>query len=157
MSAIFKPNSLLLLCLSLCFGTFILVLIAFYDSNVHRGAPLFHSVNRREQGAVYPYENLKILVMVAGNSVYTGGSNFHKGEGEEAWYLESYQKHPGQAATFVDHIKIGIERVAVDEEALLLFSGGETRKDTGPRSEAQSYWNVADTHQWFGKFFLGAA
>ncbi|MBA0751827.1 hypothetical protein Gogos_000725, partial [Gossypium gossypioides] len=45
----------------------------------------------------------------------------------------------------------GIESTALDDEALLLFSGGETRKDAGPRSEAQSYWTVADSEGWFGK------
>ncbi|GLJ25150.1 hypothetical protein SUGI_0481020 [Cryptomeria japonica] len=118
--------------------------------NVRWGAS---SINRREQGAVYPFKDLKNLVMVAGHSVYKGGSKCEKGTEEEeaAWYLESYQRHPGQAATFVDHIREGINMAAMDEAALLLFSGGETRKDAGPRSEAQSYWNVADSHQWFGK------
>ncbi|KAL5099892.1 hypothetical protein RYX36_004219 [Vicia faba] len=36
--------------------------------------------------------------------------------------------------------------------ALLLFSGGVTGKDAGPRSEAQSYWAVADFKGWFGVF-----
>lgn len=41
---------------------------------------------------------------------------------------------------------------ARDEGALLLFSGGETRKDAGPRSEAQSYWAIAESKGWFGEF-----
>jgi len=49
---------------------------------------------------------------------------------------------------------------ARDEGALLLFSGGETRRDAGPRSEAQSYWAIAESKGWFGEFsaistFLG--
>jgi hypothetical protein len=32
-----------------------------------------------------------------------------------------------------------------------LFSGGETRKDAGPRSEAQSYWAIAESKGWFGE------
>lgn len=53
---------------------------------------------------------------------------------------------------FLAHIKEGIESTARDDEALLLFSGGETRKDAGPRSEAQSYWAVAESKEWFGMF-----
>lgn len=98
----------------------------------------------------YPLAKLRNLVMVAGHSVYT--SNSCEGvEKEDAWYLEPYQKHPGQAATFVTHIQKGVEIAADDDKTLLLFSGGETRKDAGPRSEAQSYWVVAESKEWFGK------
>ncbi|KAJ0526286.1 hypothetical protein HanRHA438_Chr09g0403411 [Helianthus annuus] len=38
----------------------------------------------------------------------------------DSWFLESYWKNAGQAATSVAHIK---ERAARDEEALLVFSG----------------------------------
>jgi hypothetical protein len=36
------------------------------------------------------------------------------------------------------------------EGALLVFSGGYTRRDAGARSEAGSYWLVADAMKWFG-------
>jgi hypothetical protein len=103
----------------------------------------------------YPFSKLKNLVMVAGHSIYTS-SDCGKIEKEDSWYLESYQKNPGQAATFVKHIEEGIEIVDRDDDALLLFSGGETRKDAGPRSEAQSYWAVADYKGWFGEFLLSS-
>lgn len=87
--------------------------------------------------------------MVAGHSVYTS-SSCGKVDKEDSWFLESYQRNLGQASTFLSHIKEGIEITAKDDEALLLFSGGETRKDAGPRSEAQSYWGVAESKRWFG-------
>ncbi|KAF9620862.1 hypothetical protein IFM89_015103 [Coptis chinensis] len=76
--------------------------------------------------------------------VYTS-SSCGKVDKEDSWFLESYQKHPGQATTFLRHIKEGVDIVSKDKEALVLFSGGETRKDAGPRSEAQSYWAVAES------------
>lgn len=97
----------------------------------------------------YPFPKLRNLVMVAGHSIYTS-SSCEQIDKEDSWFLESYQKNPGQASTFVAHIKEGIESAARDDEALLLFSGGETRKDAGPRSEAQSYWMVAESKGWFG-------
>ena len=97
------------------------------------------------------FSKLQNLVMVAGHSVYTSGS-CENPEKEGSWFLESYQKLPGQASTFLDHIKGGIEAASIDDNALLLFSGGETRKDAGPRSEAQSYWSVAESSDWFGEF-----
>lgn len=36
------------------------------------------------------------------------------------------------------------------EAALLVFSGGFTRTEAGARSEAGSYWQVADALSWFG-------
>ena len=41
-------------------------------------------------------------------------------------------------------------QAASDPHALLLFSGGETRRDAGPRSEGASYWQVADAGGWYG-------
>jgi hypothetical protein len=58
----------------------------------------------------------------------------------------------GQAATFLAHIKEGVEIAARDQDALLLFSGGGTRKDAGPRSEAHSYWAIAESKGWDGEF-----
>ena len=100
----------------------------------------------------------------------------------DGWYLEPYQRIPGQATSFLDHIQRGyvsfhskfppnftqakfhsnfcgarflcrIELTENDPDALLLFSGGVTRKDAGPRSEGQSYWIVADSNNWFGREF----
>ncbi|CAN8292058.1 unnamed protein product [Cochlearia groenlandica] len=99
---------------------------------------------------VYPFAKLKNLVMVAGHSVYTS-SNCGRADKEDSWLLESYQKHPGQASTFLSHIQEGVVAAAKDDDSLLLFSGGETRVDAGPRSEAQSYWTVAESKAWFGK------
>ena len=87
--------------------------------------------------------------MVAGHSIYT--SSCGKVDEENSWFLEPYQKNPGQASTFLAHIQAGIEVAVKDDDALLLFSGGETRKGAGPRSEAQSYWAVAESKGWFGE------
>jgi hypothetical protein len=42
------------------------------------------------------------------------------------------------------------QAAAQDEEAVLVFSGGFTRVEAGSRSEASSYWLVADSADWFG-------
>jgi hypothetical protein len=98
---------------------------------------------------IYPFVELQNLVMVATHSVYTSTS-CEEVDKEDAWFLLPYQKHQGQASTFVEHIKNGVEIASKDDQALLLFSGGETRKEAGPRSEAQSYWMVAESQAWFG-------
>jgi hypothetical protein len=35
---------------------------------------------------------------------------------------------PGQTHSFVQHIQLGVEQAAADPSALLLFSGGKTRR-----------------------------
>ncbi|XP_057527703.1 uncharacterized protein C57A10.07 [Amaranthus tricolor] len=133
--------------ISLSFGLTILTIVSFYENRL----PLMNNIRKFEaKPDSYPLPKLKNLVMVAGHSVYTS-SNCGKVDNEKSWFLESYQKHPGQASTFLAHIKEGVEVAAKDDQALLLFSGGETRKDAGPRSEAQSYWLVADSKGWFGE------
>jgi len=56
----------------------------------------------------------------------------------------------GEAQSFVDHIRLGVKEAAADPSALLLFSGGQTRQEAGPRSEGLSYWIVAEAAKWFG-------
>lgn len=137
-------------CVSLSVSALLFVAVFMYNeafgsqfANVRASSQLFSDHDS-------PYTGLSSLVMVAGHAVYTS-SKCDNPEGEDAWFLESYQKHPGQASTFVSHIKAGVEAAAESDTALLLFSGGETRQDAGPRSEAQSYWNVAESKDWFGK------
>ncbi|EFJ08352.1 hypothetical protein SELMODRAFT_131690 [Selaginella moellendorffii] len=93
----------------------------------------------------HPFAGLTSLVMVAGHAVYTSRICAKANE-ESSWFLEPYQRNSGQAATFLEHIHRGVEAASRDNQSLLLFSGGETRKEAGPRSEAQSYWSVADAN-----------
>ena len=96
-----------------------------------------------------PLKGLSNLVVVAGHSVlrYTDAAN---AEENESWYLEPYMEIAGQAKTFVEHIKMGIEEAARDPKTILLFSGGTTKVKAGPMTEAQSYWTVAEKYNWFG-------
>ncbi|KAG0615886.1 hypothetical protein M758_5G073200 [Ceratodon purpureus] len=140
----------LVVCVSLSLSALLFVAVFMYNeafggqfANVRVSNQLFAEHES-------PYKSLKTLVMVAGHSVYTS-AKCEKPEDEDAWFLESYQKHPGQASSFVDHIRMGVEVAAGSEDSLLLFSGGETRQDAGPRSEGQSYWNVAESKDWYGR------
>ncbi|KAL6962368.1 hypothetical protein U1Q18_037325 [Sarracenia purpurea var. burkii] len=143
----YKLHPILVFFISLSFGITILVILSLYESRFR-----IPSYYQKFDGVseTYPFAKLRNLVMVAGHSIYTSNS-CEKVDKEGSWFLESYQKHPGQAATFLTHIEEGVEIASKDSEALLLFSGGETRKDAGPRSEAQSYWTVAEAKGWFGK------
>lgn len=143
----YKLHPLLVFVISLSLGVTIIIMLSLYESHF-RMMGNYRKVD--VDSGDYPFPKLQNLVMVAGHSVYTS-SSCGKADKEDSWFLESYQKNPGQALTFVRHIEEGVEIAAKDDAALLLFSGGETRKDAGPRSEAQSYWSVAELRGWFGK------
>ncbi len=65
-----------------------------------------------------------------------------------SWALHDYQF--GEPPCYLQHIRTGVELAAADPAALLLFSGGPTRIEAGPKSEAAGYWFAADHYSWFG-------
>ena len=68
-------------------------------------------------------------------SLVSQGLNFDDPEASSAWALLDYQKETdGQTHSFLEHILLGVEETAKDASALLLFSGGQTRKSAGPRA-----------------------
>jgi len=102
------------------------------------------------------YTELDDLILVAGHAVYTS-HDFDKNDirSDKSWFLQPDQG--GLSSAFVTHIKRGIELAAFNPRALLVFSGGETRKEAGPRSEAHSYWMVAQFSNWFGFEWSGVS
>jgi hypothetical protein len=99
----------------------------------------------------FPAPHLRSLVLVACHSVYTG-LDFKHPEDASSWLLLDYQKDvPGQAHSFFEHIRLGVDLAADNPHAMLLFSGGKTRRDAGPRAEAMGYWLVAEGEGWFGR------
>ncbi|RPB13412.1 hypothetical protein P167DRAFT_486492 [Morchella conica CCBAS932] len=55
--------------------------------------------------------------------------------------INDFQK--GETRTFIKHIEAGVSIALQNPETLLVFSGGETKASTGPRSEGSSYFNLA--------------
>jgi hypothetical protein len=68
---------------------------------------------------------------------------------EENWHLSSFQrsdasKHkPGEHETFLLHINRGLELLELSPNAILVFSGGRTKQQLTPLSEAESYYNAS--------------
>ena len=108
---------------------------------------------KRQQQIRFPAFNGSIaydhLVMVAGHAVTMVESLEYVATSDSAWYLLDYQRDRDLPGEFVAHVKKGVEVAASDPKALLLFSGGQTRADAGPRSEAQSYFFIAEHFRWF--------
>jgi hypothetical protein len=87
------------------------------------------------------WNGLENLILVAGHAVYTAADFRHPFD-DESWYLQSFQE--GEPPFYIEHIHRGVELANQDKKALLIFSGGQTRLEAGPKSEAQSYWMVAN-------------
>lgn len=94
------------------------------------------------------WTGLEKLILVAGHAVYIA-DNFDDPENDNSWCLQSFQK--GEPPFYIEHIRKGVDVAGQDQMSLLVFSGGQTRYEAGPRSEAQSYWAIADHFDWWGK------
>jgi len=93
-------------------------------------------------------------VIVAGHAVlrvsYLKKASFN----DIGWYLLPYQTNRGFPGIIRSHIQKGIELATQDSKSLLLFSGGQTRRDVGPLSEGLSYYLVANFYKWFSEDLL---
>lgn len=56
---------------------------------------------------------------------------------------------PGEGPFYIEHIKSGVIVAAKRQSGLLVFSGGQTRERAGRRSEAESYWEIAEANGWW--------
>lgn len=81
------------------------------------------------------------LIIVPGHSIQWCLEDGHEISDPTCWSLYEYQKK--NINSFISHIEKGLEALALDEKAVLIFSGGQTRISAGPRSEAASYYQLA--------------
>jgi hypothetical protein len=85
------------------------------------------------------------LVLVAGHAVYVA-PDYARPAADDSWRLQDFQR--GEPPFYLEHIRRGAELAARDAGALLVFSGGQTRREAGPRSEAESYLKLAEHFGW---------
>ncbi|KAJ3988843.1 hypothetical protein F5890DRAFT_1402318 [Lentinula detonsa] len=86
-------------------------------------------------------ENLDHLIMVPGHAIWNGASAKNRLD-EDLWTLEPYQRHSGRIEAFYQHIVHATKLTLQDENSLVVFSGGQTRRDT-TTTEAESYLRLA--------------
>lgn len=130
-------------------GLFYRQYMQYFDSyNSLRGGDEERSIWVSQNSQPFNENNAAIkakhLIMVAGHSVTVSGHLKDAGSDEKDWFLLSYQKGQGLPQAIHAHIAAGIEEARKDPESLLIFSGGETRSVSGPQTEAQAYYHVAD-------------
>lgn len=77
----------------------------------------------------------------------TSAKTFSTRSGTATGFYSLFQR--GEPSFYIEHIRAGIDVAGRDPSSLLVFSGGQTRREAGPRSEAQSYWNLAEHFRWW--------
>ncbi len=86
------------------------------------------------------------LIIVPGHGVCKAGCTSPQLAVLDASWVGIY---PGEAPLHIEHIIAGIELAASHPTSLLVFSGGQTRAAAGPRSEAESYHDIARDAAWW--------
>jgi hypothetical protein len=93
-------------------------------------------------------EITNMATIVPGHAILRYGLEARNPTDDSAWILQPFQK--GEPKYYIEHIEAAVKR-SHEDGSLVIFSGGFTRQDAGPaRSEAQSYWHVAEYYNWFG-------
>lgn len=85
------------------------------------------------------------LVIVCCHAIYLGGPTH--GASEDEWLIEPFQD--GETPTFIQHVKSGVAKLAEDPLAILVFSGGPTKKQKTNLREGESYLNLAKDNNLF--------
>lgn len=82
-------------------------------------------------------------MIVPGHAIYVG--NGPEDVYDNNKWVGTYDKYHDndEIPNYVEHIQRGIKHAVMDSEALLVFSGGKTRKGT-QLTEAESYCNLAE-------------
>lgn len=96
--------------------------------------------------------DLTRLVVVSCHAVHVAGDLDRYLE-DSSWALEPFQR--GEPRVFVEHIRRGVELAHADPRALLVFSGGMTRRDAGRLSEAEGYLRIARHLSWWSMGGVG--
>ncbi|PCH43583.1 hypothetical protein WOLCODRAFT_103794 [Wolfiporia cocos MD-104 SS10] len=83
------------------------------------------------------------LIIVPGHAIWIGIDPAKRLDDNE-WILEPYQRGGGRVAAFYKHIATAAELSQQDDHALVVFSGGQTRR-TSTTTEGESYMRLALT------------
>lgn len=117
------------------------------DSSV----PKFDSLGSYSPPSQLEKKKMTDLVIVPGHAVMRLTDLANADTSDASWYLLPYQRNQGFPSIIKSHVQAGVKAALLDEKAMLIFSGGETRLDVGPTSEAASYYYLASAKKWINR------
>lgn len=94
-------------------------------------------------------QNRTHLIVIGGHAIYNS-LQYDDPYKENSWFLFDYQKDNQEQYIFIKHIRKGLSLLKKDKNALVVFSGGQTKKEAGKISEGGSYKAVAERCDWWG-------
>ncbi|KAF8995472.1 hypothetical protein BDQ17DRAFT_1365658 [Cyathus striatus] len=144
-------NSAVILLATICMVSLILNIWAYMPSSDVYNVQNLNSQYRGVLSTVSrkPFlQALQHLVIVPCHSIWVGMDSRGRLH-EDDWLLEPYQKGGNRIDAFFQHIQKGAELAISDEQALLVFSGGQTRLNS-TTTEAESYLRLALSAHVFG-------
>ncbi|GAA5967958.1 hypothetical protein JCM3765_005559 [Sporobolomyces pararoseus] len=97
-----------------------------------------------------PHSSLTHLVMIPGHAIWQGCDASHSTRDTD-WILQDFQKDGKHVKTYLKHLTKGAEIAVKDPNALLIFSGGQTRPDS-TLTEALSYLRLSKFGNVFSQF-----
>jgi hypothetical protein len=89
---------------------------------------------------------MRNLIAVAGHAI---PRDFVDLSADASWYLKHFQA--GEGGCYLEHVREGVLAAGQDADSLLVFSGGQTDRAAGPRSEGAGYWLIAEHFDWWGR------
>jgi hypothetical protein len=96
------------------------------------------------------FSGCRNLVVVAGHAPFKESVTTIPAhpEQDDCWVLQPFQR--GEPPLYIDHIRRGVDLLRDDPHALLICSGGYTRREAGLRwSEAATYAALAAHFRWW--------
>ena len=90
------------------------------------------------------------LIVVPGHAVYIGEEMAHAHLAHKWVGTFPGYRYGDEVPLYVDHIRQGVILARHDPDSVLIFSGGETRRQAEHVSEAASHMRLAEQWDWFG-------
>lgn len=83
------------------------------------------------------------LIIVCCHAIYLGPSGTDASKSkpsrdEKNWLIEPFQQ--GETDTYIAHVEAGVKELAKDPTAMLVFSGGATKRDQTSKTEGDGYF-----------------
>ncbi|ODV61377.1 uncharacterized protein ASCRUDRAFT_34395 [Ascoidea rubescens DSM 1968] len=85
------------------------------------------------------YSQISRLIILPCHAIYKG---FGAGDSHVDWYMEDFQKQSNDNEVWLLQIERALDLLQASKGSILIISGGKTKKNIGPISEAFSYFNL---------------